>query len=96
MASATARQHKRNRIDHVGKISRWGNSLGLRIPREGVQKLALKDGSEVTVEIGDDQILIRPARRRKRWTEAQLLRNVTPDIVGGEVNWGGPVGREAI
>jgi len=31
---------------------------------------------------------------RKKWTERELLRGVTPKMVGGEINWGPPVGKE--
>jgi antitoxin MazE len=75
-------------------VSRWGNSLGLRIPQEAADRLNLKAGARVSVEVGDDSITIRPVRPRKRWSEAALLRGVTPAMVGGEVDWGGPVGKE--
>lgn len=40
------------------------------------------------------KITIRAGKRRKKWTEAELLRGVTPDMVGGEIDWGDPVGKE--
>ncbi len=75
-------------------VSRWGNSLGLRISREAAHRLKLKAGARVSVECGDDCLTIRPVGRRRKWTEAELLKGVTPEAVGGEVNWGGPVGKE--
>jgi antitoxin MazE len=93
---ATATKKRKSRIQKVGKISRWGNSLGLRIPREGVEQLRLRDGESVDLEIGADTITIRRGKRRKKWTEAELLRGVTPEMVGGEIDWGGPVGREIL
>ncbi|MFI5380059.1 MAG: AbrB/MazE/SpoVT family DNA-binding domain-containing protein, partial [Tepidisphaerales bacterium] len=41
-------------------VSRWGNSLGLRIPREAANRLKLKAGAQVSVECGDDCLTIRP------------------------------------
>jgi antitoxin MazE len=73
-------------------VSRWGNSLGLRIPQEAADRLRLKAGDRVSVELRDGSIVIRPVR--KRWTEAQLLKGVSPAMVGGEVDSGGPVGKE--
>lgn len=75
-------------------VSQWGNSLGLRIPREAADQLNLKAGERVSIEIGSDSLTIRPVRRRKKWTEAELLKGVTPEMVGGEIDWGGPVGKE--
>ena len=75
-------------------LSRWGNSLGLRIPREATEQLSLRAGAKVTVEIGPDSLTIRPVRKRRKWTEAELLKGVTPANAGGEVDWGGPVGKE--
>lgn len=95
MASKAKKRELAGWVAKTGKVTRWGNSLGVRIPREGVERLKLKDGEEVKLEIASDSITIRPAKPRKRWTEAELLKGVTPDMVGGEVDWGGPVGKEA-
>jgi antitoxin MazE len=88
------RRPREKSVERTGKVSRWGNSLGLRIPQEGVEQLHLRAGEQVSLEIGSGQIVIRPARRRKKWTEAELLKGVTPDMVHGEIDWGPPVGRE--
>jgi antitoxin MazE len=78
-----------------GKVARWGNSLGVRIPQEIANRLKLKAGAHVSIEAGPDSLTIKPAKPpRKKWTEAELLKGVTPDKVGGEVDWGGPVGKE--
>lgn len=38
------------------------------------------------------------ARRkaRKMYTEAELLAGVNPNQVGGDIDWGGPVGKEVL
>jgi antitoxin MazE len=74
------------------KVARWGNSLAFRIPQDVVDRLNLTDGGQVSVEVRDDAFTVRPVR--KKWTEAELLRGVTPDMVGGEIHWGDPVGKE--
>jgi predicted RNA-binding Zn-ribbon protein involved in translation (DUF1610 family) len=43
------------------KISRWGMSLGLRIPKELVKKYNFKDEEEVTIIPDDKGIKIIPA-----------------------------------
>jgi antitoxin MazE len=81
-------------MERNSTVSQWGNSLGVRIPQEAAAHLNLKAGARVRVEVRADSLTIRPLRARKKWTEAELLKGVTPEIVGGEVDWGGPVGRE--
>lgn len=90
-ARSTAAPVQRN-----GTVSRWGNSLGIRIPREAVERLRLVAGAEVTLEVADDAITIRPARARRKWKLADLLKGVTPAKVGGELDWGAPVGKERV
>ena len=77
--TVSAQLHKESRL------SRWGNSLGLRIPQEGVDQLNLKAGQTVDVEVSNDRITIRPSRRRRRYTEDQLLAGITPDRCGPDL-----------
>ncbi len=82
-------------IEKTSKVSRWGNSLGLRIPQEGVDQLHLKDGQTVKVQIKGDTITIKRTKPRKKWTEAELLKGVTPEMCGPELIKG-RVGRELL
>jgi antitoxin MazE len=91
---ATAESGTAAPLRRQSTISRWGNSLGLRIPQEAADRLKLKAGAQVSIEVRGGAITIRPVRRRKRWSEAELLKGVNPAMVGGEIDWGGPVGRE--
>ncbi|HSU67622.1 MAG TPA: AbrB/MazE/SpoVT family DNA-binding domain-containing protein [Tepidisphaeraceae bacterium] len=72
-------------IEKTSKVARWGNSLGLRIPQEGVDQLNLKEGESVQVRVKGDTITIRRAKPRKKWTEEELLKGVTPSICGPDL-----------
>jgi antitoxin MazE len=72
-------------IEKTSRVARWGNSLGVRIPQEGVEQLGLKEGESVNVEIKEQTITIRRAKQRKKWTEAELLKGVSPKICGPEL-----------
>ena len=72
-------------IDKVSKVARWGNSLGLRIPQEGVERLGLKEGESVRVRVEGDTITIQRVKPRRKWTEAELLKGVTPAICGPDL-----------
>lgn len=89
-AGTASRRARRN-----STLSRWGNSLGLRIPLEAADRLNLKAGAQVSIEVRGDSMTIRPVRPRKKWAESELLKGVTPQIVGGAIDRGGPVGKEA-
>ena len=83
------------KIEKTSKVSRWGNSLGLRIPQEGVDQLRLKDGETVKVQIKGDTMTIQRTKPRKKWTEAQLLKGITPELCGPELIKG-RVGKETL
>lgn len=74
-------------------LHRWGNSVGLRVPKALLDQLGLSAGSEVEVKLEGARLVIEPVHRR-RYTMAELLEGFTPDDRPEEVDWGQPVGRE--
>lgn len=75
------------------KIQKWGNSLGLRIPKAFAEEVGVAAGSEVDLSLESGELVIRPSRSHK-YTLADLLRRVTDDNVHGETDTGLPAGRE--
>lgn len=71
-------------------ITKWGNSLALRIPKAYADKANLKEGS--AVELVPDAQGLRVRRRPP--TLAQLLEGVSADNLHGETLTGGKQGRE--
>ena len=95
--AAAPRRQSRGPILHRNcTVTRWGNNLGIRIPREAAERLGLAAGEEVSLEVAQDSITIRPARRRRKWDINELLAGVMPEKVGGEFPWGKPVGKERL
>lgn len=80
------------RADMKTQLARWGNSLGLRIPRSVVVDANVADGDEVDVTVQDGAIVVRPAVRR--YTLDELVAGITPRNKHPEVDWGAPVGEE--
>jgi antitoxin MazE len=74
-------------------LHKWGNSVGLRLPKPLLEQLGLREGAEVDVKVEGNRLVIEPARRH-RYTMVELLEGITPDDRPGEVDWGPPVGRE--
>jgi len=76
------------------KIQKWGNSLGLRIPKSFANEASVEAGSMVDIAIEDGGLVVR-SLRRPRYTLEELLRQVNARNRHGEVATGEPVGREA-
>jgi antitoxin MazE len=75
------------------KIQRWGNSLGLRIPRSFANDAGVEAGSEVDLSVREGVLIVRAARRR-RYRLSELLGQVTAKNLHDEVDTGKPIGRE--
>ena len=74
------------------KISRWGNSIAVRIPRSVVDQSGLHEGDTVSVTVAaDGSVVLRPAQRRGL---AMLLNAITPENLHGETFGNAPVGAE--
>ena len=74
-------------------IRRWGNSLGLRIPKALAEDAGVGVGVEVDLSIRNGELVVKPARRVKYRLE-ELVRKITAKNLHGEVDTGAPVGRE--
>jgi antitoxin MazE len=76
------------------QVSRWGNSLAVRIPRAIVKEARLADGDRLTLDLArDGSIVLRSSRRR--YELRQLLSRITPQNRHRETDWGAPAGRES-
>jgi antitoxin MazE len=74
-------------------LHRWGNSIGLRLPKPLLEQVGLGEGSKVDLKVEAGRLVIEPVRR-KRLTMSELLEGITPDDRPELVDWGPPVGRE--
>lgn len=75
------------------QLARWGNSLGVRIPKDIATRLGLTEGMRVEVEAEGSRIIITAARPRYRLED--LLAGVTPEAMHA-FDWGPDSGREAV
>ena len=74
------------------QLSKWGNSLGLRLPKSVAREVQLDEGDTVQVSVDNGTIVIRPSR--PRYSLDDLGRRITPKNRHVESNWGGPLGDE--
>ena len=75
-------------------ISRWGNSLGLRLPKLLAEQVGVRAGERVEVTVEGDALVLRPSA--SSYTMADLLVNMTPQKAHDAFDWGDDVGREII
>jgi antitoxin MazE len=75
-------------------VARWGNSLGLRIPKDIAERTGLHAGSRVEIAAENGRIVIAPARGR--YVLAELLQDMTPEAMHEAFDWGPDRGREIV
>jgi antitoxin MazE len=76
------------------RVQRWGNSLALRIPKAFATETDLESGSEVELTLDDGRLIVTPLAPASYDLE-ELLAQVTPENLHGEVDTGSSVGDEA-
>jgi antitoxin MazE len=75
-------------------VSKWGNSLAVRIPQAIVKEVRLAEGDRLLLDLASDgSIVLRSARRR--YALRQLVSGITPKNRHSETDWGTPAGQES-
>ena len=75
-------------------LSKWGNSLGLRLPKALTAEIGVSEGQKVEVRAEGGRIIVEPVR--KTLTLEQMMENVTPEAMREAWDWGDDVGREIV
>ena len=81
------------------KLAKWGNSLGVRVPKAAAEAAGLKAGTEVDVVVEGRELRIRPSIPFKHYRLEDLIAEM--DRLGPEnqpetVDWGPDGGSEVI
>ena len=77
----------------VTKLAKWGNSLGLRIPKSFAKEAGVEEGSAVDISLEGDLLVIRPVRTA-RYRLSDLISRIRDDNLHEEISTGEAVGRE--
>jgi antitoxin MazE len=74
------------------RIAKWGNSLGVRIPKALAKEVGLDDGANVEVRVSGRNLVLAPAHRE--YSLQELIAGITQKNRHRETDWGGAVGNE--
>jgi antitoxin MazE len=74
------------------QVARWGNGLGVRIPKDIARAVGLVEGSRAEIAADEGRIVISVAR--PRYALEDLLRDMTPEAMHEAFDWGPDIGRE--
>lgn len=80
-------------------ISKWGNSLGIRIPASFIKTLNLKNGDHIECEMKDGGIFLKKEKTTVQMFEefyGKPYEQITEEDLGPgeELDWGEDIGGE--
>ena len=75
------------------QLSKWGNSLAVRIPQAIVKQARLTEGDHVSLDLTPDGSIVLRSRGPKYSLE-ELVAGITRRNRHRETNWGAPQGKE--
>lgn len=78
----------------VTVVKKWGNSIGVRLPKAIAQEAEIAEGSAVRIETRAGKIVITPVPRR-RYQLQDLVRGITPKNRHQAIETGEARGKEA-
>lgn len=76
------------------KIQKWGNSLGLRIPKSFAEEVSVEAGSTVDITVDRGRLIVRLARHPTYRLEDLVVR-IKKSNLHDEIPTGDATGREA-
>lgn len=77
-------------------LQKWGNSTGIRIPKKVLNAARLKPNQTMAISLQNDSIVLTPLKDQEEITLDSMLKGVTPELVGGEFDWGQDIGAEDV
>lgn len=78
----------------ITRVQRWGNSLGVRIPKAFAEQAGLQENAPITLSLSDGKLLIERLAA-DFYTIEELLADVNIVNIHAEVATGPATGSEA-
>lgn len=76
----------------ITKLQKWGNSQGVRIPKQVLDEVSLSEGDSVDISVNENTIIIKRLNSLKKYTLEELFAENHEKT--DEIDWGKPVGKE--
>ena len=81
----------------LARIQKWGNSQGIRIPKQLLSIASIKEGEEVEITAEYDKIIIRRVEKSIiKYRIEELFADYGADTKQVEEDWGTPSGKEEL
>ena len=77
----------------ITEVRKWGNSLGIRVPKALAQQVEVSEGTRVALKARAGRIVVTPVFPR-RYRLEDLVSKITRKNRHAEVETGKPRGRE--
>lgn len=79
-------------------LSKWGNSLSVRIPKKVLSQLSLNDNDQLSYTVKNGQLVLKPVRQesplRKLFDGFDTEAYFADMPANKELDWGEPQGKE--
>ena len=86
-------------VDFMSTITaqKWGNSIGIRIPKEAADSIGIKPGSELELQVfgNENKITLKAKKPKNNYLLEDLLTQITDDNRHAVIDLGSE-GREMI
>jgi antitoxin MazE len=75
------------------RVTKWGNSLAVRIPQPIAESASFRDGDEVELKVSRSGVVTLKSHRSIPTLE-ELVKDIRREDRHGEEVWGKPKGKE--
>ncbi len=76
------------------KIQKWGNSQGIRIPKQILESLKIQVSDLLSLEVEGDKIILEKQLSSKSKNIMELFENFDGEYEKIDIDWGEPTGDE--
>jgi antitoxin MazE len=76
------------------RLSKWGSSLGLRLPRALVQRIGVREDQKVNIVVEGARLIIEPVQ--PAFSSREMLVDMTPEAMRAAFDWGEDAARERV
>ena len=78
----------------IATVQKWGNSLGVRIPKTIAEDSSIRAGSAIEMRVQDGRVILEPQKTRK-YHLGTMIKSVTSRNMHSEIDTGPRTGKEA-